>query len=56
MALNKQGMDLKAIRRDQKAIDSLPNRGRAMVGEKKKEMAKKMHVKHDMGERKYTTK
>jgi hypothetical protein len=37
MALNKYGMDLKAINRDQKAIDRLPNKGRV-----KSEVAKKM--------------
>lgn len=47
MALDKNGMDLKAIRRDQKEIDALPNRGRASVDHskasvKKKDMAKKM--------------
>ena len=35
MALNKKGMDLKAIRRDQKAIDKLPNHGRASVNHAK---------------------
>ena len=43
MALNKNSMDLKAINRDQKAIDRLPNRGRAFVDNSKKaSMAKKM--------------
>ena len=40
MALNKNGMDLKAIRRDQKAIDALPNHGRASL----KPYAKKMKL------------
>jgi hypothetical protein len=35
MALNKKGMDLKAISRDQKAIDKLPNHGRASVNHAK---------------------
>ena len=43
MALNKNGMDLKAIRRDQKAIDALPNHGRASL----KPYAKKMSGKVD---------
>lgn len=46
MALDKNGMDLKAIRKDQKAIDKLPNKGRAFG--KKHEMAKKMHGTYSM--------
>lgn len=45
MSLNKNGMDLKAIRRDQKEIDKLPNKGRASIDHsknKKKHIAKKM--------------
>ena len=40
MALGKNGMDLKAIRRDQKAIDALPNHGRAFAKSKALEKAK----------------
>lgn len=41
--LNKHGIDFKAISRDQKAIDKLPNRGRASVNHspKSKALAKK---------------
>ncbi len=55
MALNKNGMDLKAIRRDQKAIDKLPNRGRTSVnhakskaldGAKHETYAQKMQREH----------
>jgi len=34
MALGKDGVDWKAIKKDQKAIDKLPNRGRASSHEK----------------------
>lgn len=42
MALNKDGVDWKAIKRDQKAIDKLPNKGRAK--DKIKKMASKISV------------
>jgi hypothetical protein len=48
MALNKDGMDLKAIRKDQKAIDALPNRGR--VQSPKEAQTKAIMAK--MGEKK----
>ena len=45
MALNKNGMDLRAIARDQKAIDALPNRGRASVDHSAKHKALKKKTK-----------
>lgn len=43
MALNKKGVDWKAIGKDQKAIDKLPNHGRA-YDHKKKELAEGKRV------------
>ncbi len=52
MALGKNGIDLKAIAKDQKAIDSLPNKGRALGSKQKtpseaskarKKIANKIH-------------
>lgn len=34
MGLNKNGIDLSAIRKDQKAIDKLPNKGRYVAKSK----------------------
>lgn len=47
--LNKHGIDYKAIDRDQKAIDKLPNKGRASVDHttKSKALAKKAGKKID---------
>lgn len=44
MALNKRGIDVSAIKRDQAAIDKLPNKGRASVDHSKSSaLAKRTH-------------
>ncbi len=53
MALNKHGVDWKAIDRDQKAIDKLPNKGRAKhtalkeAATGKKGFDHEQHAKHN---------
>lgn len=42
MALGKDGVDWKAIKQDQKAIDKLPNHGRSNVDHGAKSKMKKM--------------
>lgn len=62
MALNKRGIDVSAIKRDQAAIDKLPNKGRASVDHSKSNalakrtsertpMSKEHAVKRSMGQR-----
>lgn len=41
MAFNRHGMDLKAIKRDQRAIDKLPNKSRVMTAHEKALVGKK---------------
>lgn len=54
MALNRHGIDLKAIRRDQKAIDALPNKGRAKSAALDK--VKKEHGKGEYSKVSFTPK